>query len=660
MPGTSRVRALVFAALLAAGCQDYNFNPVGECLIKPNLKQVTLSDITTADVLFVVDDSGSMAGEQARLAAAFDTFITNLNTTNVNRVAQGLVPIDFHLAVTTTSVFENLPDPSTPTCRNDCPDPQGGHVNGLVCCQTSGSTPIAPLLTVRTCTGPTDTTSCPSGTTCQNDCISYLGEYACCDASKIPSRTQQVPCTTQGAACGDLSTHYRSSSDPTCSAMNGKKYPQGDFVASGSNPTILHFDKSIYAPPSGSTCTPGVDCANNQGQTASQLIGWFKANVQVGTCGSNEEDGLEAARRAVEYWETQPAATREFLHPNSKLVAVFVSDEDDCSSPQDASAGVILSYDPAYPGQPRHDSCATEQTKPLDEQKLVPISTYTQFLTRQLDPQPPVGAAFIVSAKAGDQNTCVDETCVADQCCDTACDPTCTLTSPTCGGQSKGARFLEAAGQMRSNDADVVSASICDGDFGTILGRIAEIVKPPTGLALPSQPAAEEVTVLRIVDVGGGTRKTCNGPAPDSLDAAQAAAANYDWWFTASREQLTDPQKHPTTPSKYVYINHATNNCEASPGETYSAEYIGRLPDNGCTGSGATPDEARQAADDNCVAMLGGRPGDWTCFAGTDSAGVCVVPTGTVIGTCLCGPRYIPPPDGSPPGTAGQGICPFN
>ena len=39
MSRPSRVRALALGALLAAaGCQDYNFNPVGHCLIVPNTK----------------------------------------------------------------------------------------------------------------------------------------------------------------------------------------------------------------------------------------------------------------------------------------------------------------------------------------------------------------------------------------------------------------------------------------------------------------------------------------------------------------------------------------------------------------------------------------------------------------------------------------------
>ena len=638
MSRTSRARALGITALLAAaGCQDYNFNPVGDCLLKPNLKQVTLSDITTADVLFVVDDSGSMGGEQQKLADNFAAFIANLDLTNQNRVAQQLVPIDFHVAVTTTSVFDNRPDSSNPFCRNDCPDPAGGTVAGSVCCKTLGTTPVAPFRTVQKCSGASDA-SCLAGA-CRNDCVSFHGEYVCCDpTTKIPQRTQNISCSTLGTACGDLNTHYRSNPDCTLgNAVDGAPYPQGSFVAAGANPAVIHFDKELY------TCaTP--PCTNKGGFTAAQLKTFFSQNVLVGTCGSNEEQGLAAAKLAVQKALAVPAAQRDWLHANSKLVLVFVGDEDDCSSPQDPSKGIILT------GAPGADSCVADEALPPDQQKLFAVDSFTHYFTKEVEGTPPVGAAFIVSARAGSQDVCQDETCVADVCCDTACTGNASVcTSITCGGQAPGTRFLEQAGELRSASADVVAGSICDPSFGTILDRIAEIVKPPSGLLLPSQPAAEEVTVLRIVAANSSaTRKTCHGPAPAGMTTADAIAAGYDWWFTTSREQLTDAQKAPTAASKFVYINHLTQACEATAGETYSAEYIGRLPDNGCSGTGATDAEAKQAADDNCVAMLGGRPGDWTCFAGTDGAGLCTAPTGTVVGTCLCGPR----------GGNGVGVCP--
>jgi len=657
MSRPSRVRALALPALLvAAGCQDYNFNPVGHCLLQPGSERVKLSDVSTADVLFVVDDSGSMYGKQVKLATNFSAFIDNLDLTNQNRHAQGLTPIDFHLAVTTTSVFYNLPSIPQAYCRNDCP----GAAGSLLCCNFNGSTPAGPMKVVQKCTGASDT-SCQSGGSCRSDCITYLGEFVCCDPNtKVPALDETVPCVTAGDACGDLITHYSLSSNPGCIpgivAVDGTPYPQGAFVGAGTNPRVIHFDKGVY-----DCATP--PCPNSQGFTVDQLKSFFTQNVEAGTCGSNEEQGLEAARLAVQ--RTLDGNQRDvvngsgqvpgtpvpadWLHDNSKLVLVFVGDEDDCSSTEDPSQGIILT------GEPGSDSCVADASLPADQQKEFPVSSFVDFFTglaagksgALASEARPLGAAFIVSARGNGQDVCQDATCVPAICCDTACtgDPNvCTTT--TCGGQAPGTRFLATAASLQSKGADVVAGSICDPDFATILDRIAEIVKPPSGLLLPSQPADAVVTVLRIVGQDGKTRKTCNGPAPATLTAAEAKADNYDWWFTATREQLTDLQQQPTAASRYIFINHATQNCEASPGETYSADYIGRLPQTGCTG--ATAEEA----DQSCVATLGGRPGDWTCFAGTDGSGACMLPTSPLVGTCICGPR------GGPPDAPGTGNCP--
>ena len=625
MSRPSPFRALALTALLAAaGCQDYNFNPVGHCLIEPGNERVTLSDINTADVLFVVDDSGSMGGKQTKLADNFSSFIGNLGTYNSNRQAAGQTPVDFHVAVTSTSIFYNAP--TLAYCRSDCPGVPAGTD---VCCNTSGSTLLGPMKTVQRCSGASDT-SCAAGA-CRDDCLTLLGEYVCCDPStKVPAQTQEVPCDTVGAACGDLETHYFwDPANPGCTpgvAADYSPYPAGTFVALGSNPKVLNFDKSLY------TCaTP--PCTNDSGQTEAQLESFFSQNVAVGTCGSNEEQALQASRLALEkaVAGTQPET---WLHANSKLVVVVVGDEDDCSSPEDASKGIILT------GSPGADSCVADQALPADQQKEYPVSSFVTYLTGL---GRPLGAAFIVSARSDTSDVCQDESCTPDICCDTLCTGSDSLcTTDICGGQAPGKRLLEAASELRAQNADVVAGSICDPDFANILDRIADIVKPPSGLVLPSQPADGIVTVLRIATASGKTRKTCDGPAPASLDAAGAEAANYDWWFTASREQLTDDQRHPTAASKYIYINHATKNCEADIGETYSADYLGRLPSSGC--QGATADEADAA----CVATLGGRTGDWTCFAGTDGAGACVIPTGNVVGTCICGAR----------GGSGSGNCP--
>jgi hypothetical protein len=63
------------------------------------------------DVLFVVDDSGSMSDDQDQLAANFPQFYT---TSNVDDA-------DYHIAVTTTLTVGSscIPTPSSPTCSDD-------------------------------------------------------------------------------------------------------------------------------------------------------------------------------------------------------------------------------------------------------------------------------------------------------------------------------------------------------------------------------------------------------------------------------------------------------------------------------------------------------------------------------------------------------------
>jgi hypothetical protein len=638
-PRRALLPLLVFAV---AGCQDYNFNPVGHCLIQPGTERVTLSDISTADVLFVVDDSGSMGGEQEKLAANFASFVANLDQTNLDRRSVGLEPIDFHLAVTTTSIFQNAPAANT-TCRSDCP---GATSGSLVCCETSSTTgaPLQPMKVAKRCDA---TSQCGSGLECRTDCAGLLGENVCCDpTTKAAPLSEPVACATAGAECGNLSTHFQF--DALCApgnATDGGYYPHGAFVGFSDNPRVLHFDKELYGwdgasksyvttratslPP----CSDGSAVCNRQGYTAAQLKAWFaskntsgqwQGNVIAGTCGSGEEQALQAGKLAVQKAVAgQQVDTRSasgaavaspaaWLHDNSKLVVVFVGDEDDCSNPQDASAGIILT------GAAGADSCVADASLPADQRKQYAVADMVNYFAGL---GRPMGAAFIVSTA---QTACQDEACTAGQCCDYACTGGSTCRSAVCGGQGPGLRLLQASDAFRSKGADVVDGSMCDPSFGTILGRIADIVKPPSGLLLPTQPAGADIIVLRIANSSGDTRKTCRGPAPAGMTTADAKAAGYDWWFTAGKDQFTDAQQTPTVATKNIYINHGTLNCEANPGETYSADYLGQLPQGGC-----------QTRSD-CVRVLGGKVDSWTCYAGEGPTGF-VQPTATAPGTCLCG-----------------------
>ncbi len=756
LPGCTLI--LLLAAGLAPGCQEYRFTPVKQCMLAPGTERVTVSTVSSADVLFVVDDSGSMQAKQAKLAASFATFIQSLSTYNQTRVSLGLEPFDFHIAITTTSVFYN--PPSGATCAATCGS--GSSAASNVCCFTSINLPqVVPLA----CPNQTE---CGTGTTCRTDCQGHAGEAICCDSTGVPETTT-IRCDQLGAPCGALQDRYvfsrhvqpctdssscatspystcvtpeptrglgcggyvgqmccatrscTSSSDcdtgfqcgscaglsgvccasqsPTYPegqpnmmlacipgvAVEGSLYPHGSFVGVGPNPRVLHYDKSLYGVQVGDTWGPVADPAtatNHQGFTTAQLNQFFEESVNVGTCGSGQEQGLQAGRlailkalagRQVDVVNSagsivDPPVTADWPHAGAKLVVVYIGDEDDCGSPEDPFRGIVLQ------GSAGHDTCASDAALPLAEQKEFPVTdmvSYLESLGR------PLGAAFIESAA---QTTCVDSFCTPGSCCDYQCTGSAlTCSTDSCGGQAPGGRFLAAANALTAGGADIVEGSICDpgatscnsdadcaagtacssgclgapfgsyccitsgplqgtlagsSGFAPILSRIAEIVKPPSALLLPTQPAAGAVTVLRIVGADGGTRRLCNGPAPETLTLQQAQAQGYDWWFTAGRQQITSDERSPSASSRYLFINHQTNHCEASPGETYSAEYLGLVPASGCS------DDAFCASALGIIDSSDPGPGKgWTCFSGYDATGQCLVPSSTTPGTCVCSSR---------------------
>lgn len=373
---------------------------------------------------------------------------------------------------------------------------------------------------------------------------------------------------------------------------------------------MIHFTKDLFCTRNaGDTACAGPPPASAAAAMADR-INWFNANVLVGTCGSGQEQGFEAARRAIKKalrldGLSQPSDVppADWPHQRSKLVTVWVGDEDDCSSPEDAQRGVIFSA--------VGDACST-QPESLKRFELADFSSFLTGLGR------PLATGFIVSATA---ETCVDGDCRANICCDTVCTGSaaiCTLDG-VCGGQGAGTRFVEAAKAFKDLGADVVVGSICHPggatgpDFSSILDRVAEVVKQPAGLQLPTQPASAALTILRIVGSDGKTRKTCSAPAP--VGTSGAALDDYDWWFTDGDDLHSQT---PTTASRNVYINRSVRRCEANPGETYSADYLGLVPATGCD----TPTD--------CEVALGTRKIPWVCQKEPGA-----LPA--TKGTCLCG-----------------------
>jgi hypothetical protein len=560
-------RSIMAVALCTlASCQNYNFNPVGKCIIQPGSDRIKLSGSAIADVLFVVDDSGSMTAEQASLARNFGSFIDGVAQLQKDRTDSGIEPFEFHIAVTTSSIFEAwVPTNPNATCSN---------------------TPL----------------------TC-NVTTTHYGAPA-----------QSVACSTSGAVCDDLIQNYWFQSTtpgvdfcPSSAAgvgVSGAPYPAGDFVAASGNPKVLPFTKDLDWSTWG-TASPDPKITT--------LVEQFKANITVGTCGSGMEQHLEAGRLAVKkalqlegLKQVAGVDPKAWPHDGAKMVVVWVGDEDDCSSPNDPTKSLAFTSAASAPGD---DVCTQDDTSP--QPMKPPISDYAAFFT-SLDR--PFGAAFIYSA---DPASCHDDgngniVCTPGKCtcecpasclapgaggCSPAAAGECFLPAD-CAGRSAGSRLHDLSEQVRAKGAATLDASVCDSNFGQTLQRIADLVKPPAGLNLPSTPASSQVAVLRIESADGSESRFCDGPGAD-----------LDWNFVDCKSGAAAASGVTTS---CIIINHSTGHCEASPGETYIAQYLGLVPQpsasnllGGC------------AAVSDCTRELGGAETDWTC-APVGSRGTCV------------------------------------
>jgi hypothetical protein len=529
-----RVAPLALAVLLA--CQDYRFNPVGRCIVQPGQVRIPVADIHTADVLFVVDDSASMDPMQKTLADNFQAFVDQLAVIQADRVANGKVPLDFYIAVTTSSVFvsEYLGESCT---------------NALTCSRTA-----APAYSYA-CTTP-------------GDLCGYL--YT---SYKDPTRA----CTTFDASgCG--------TSPPGCTCTagamppSGGPYPSGSFVGS---PTVLEFKGSLNWANAGSD------------STIQALINQFKANVKVGSCGANQEMHLEASRRAIQ----RALAGQQILpsgqvwpHPGSKLVVVWMGNEDDCSTTQDPAKALVWDA-----GPPGNDSCVKDPTL-----RITPIDDYAAYFESL---GRPFGAAFIYAGSISGPFAPGACTCEASS---TVCGQACGAAD---GHALGGYRFHALANAFRGSTKgiSVVEDSICKADFSPALTQIANLVKPPDSVNLPSAPAAGVVTQLRVVNSGDGkTVHVCDATAPAS-----------EWSFV---DCSTGAAVAAGATSACISLKPG-GACVPGQGQTLVAEYLGLVP-----GPSTSNPAGGCATSTDCANVLGGTAASWSCNGGS----------ATVRGTCVC------------------------
>ncbi len=640
-------RILALAALAAAvalgawGCQDYNFNPVGSCIIQPGQRQVSLAGTATADILFVVDDSGSMDSKQQALAQNFSTFIDALANAQKARVSAGLQPFEFHIAVTTSSLFQY---------------------------DTS----------FRTTYPPFGGLPCTPGTAVENGPYPRGNFVAAGSNLKVLHFTKDLGWAAWGVPAWAPGTAYVLGAQATNANNLYTCIAPGTSAASG-GPTTTAADITDgtvhwkYVGPVGpsvaalvqqfvGTCpTTGALCSSACGVLCTG------GNIEVGSCGSGQEQHLEAGRLAIQkaLAGLQPGlAPGEWPHPGAKMVVVFVGDEDDCSNPADDTAGTAAIKMTSYTYS--QDSCAADKNTLNPPAPRVypdgileyPISGSDGYAAFFSGLGRPFGAAFIVAA-----NRCTVPNTYGDACA--PADNTTVQSPASCTGTAQyacsvafaaGVRQLALARALEDKGISVVEGTVCE-NFGPILTAIADLVKPPTTLQLDSQPASNEITVLRIVNSAGTTQRVCTqrtvpGPPPltckgtgttctVSTELAVCGAAGScgaftaeGWWFANYRSGSTEcdtnnPQDVAASPTTCIYINHAAagtaNACEANPGETYSAEYLGQLPQGGCTAASPTP--APSASCAQALPQPDGGPSeenDWWCYGPAGGTGTCV------------------------------------
>ena len=112
------------AALAAVGCSDRDLRPLNPCTVSGVSKSVRVTNLENVDLLFMIDNSNSMASEQALLRQQFPRMVRGLvtgdpddnpsttNYTPVKSLRVGVISQDMGV----NGVGENAGEPTLPTC----------------------------------------------------------------------------------------------------------------------------------------------------------------------------------------------------------------------------------------------------------------------------------------------------------------------------------------------------------------------------------------------------------------------------------------------------------------------------------------------------------------------------------------------------------------
>jgi hypothetical protein len=421
----------LFLVALAGGCQDYVFEPVIPALMEVDNQEYVIGDVSTIDLLFVVDDSCSMGGNQDNLAQNMDTFIRLLEERNAERAAEGREPLDFQIAVASTSIYERILEIN----RNVSPPQETVHER-----------------------------------------------------------------TTYGAGIGhpclDGTAYQFEGGDP---------YPAGQFMAAG---------------PSGSRNAAILTSQHFLNDPADALR-QFRENIRLGTCGSGQEQGMEAMRLAL-------LQNPDFFRQGSRLAVIFLSDEEDASDETGEFAGYVAITEGAS------TTVIDARLHPDYQDQLTPVSYYRNFLNGlAAEREGSIVVASIVSAIGEPPNDIQPGICFDEVCADNCASPNPSIGPCWCGGVSEGARYLNLANAYTESVKD----AICQTDFSETLERLVRVLDPPDCFILGSRPHDDDPSLVMVRIEREGEYIACTPPTVAG-DRDVACDGTADWAYDPSNAEV--------------------------------------------------------------------------------------------------------------------------
>lgn len=456
--------ALLAGGLAAAGLTGCNAHPVeftsasGDFGVSVDYSP---SNAESVDILWVIDNSGSMCEEQRDLATNFDLFLTEFANEN----------IDFQMGVTTTH--------QTPEgLSQDLFAAKYGRLQ---------STPN-PIPTTFGACGQADTVqnALQRAVECTNDPGAYRttftsGESACLDDRNSTECQNYCSANVSEDWCeddGDGSFTF----DP--SVFKQTVFPPGD--AYRDLPLVLR--RSDYENADGTLRTD-------------DLRADFGCMSFVGTNGWSFEKGLGAAQEATRPENVGPAYDPEaeppmepppnygLIRKDASFAVIFVTDENDCTYVNDRTESVLaeLKIDELGAGECQDDVCDFANSAQFDaeESPLVPPEEIGETIQSQLEEIK--GRTFtkneiIVASIHGQPDRYDGPSFTTEECADDSYTPIDT----TCSSDERGTaysgdryqRFVEAFNEDRRfpTQGDPVQGKICEANFGAQLTQIAKII----------------------------------------------------------------------------------------------------------------------------------------------------------------------------------------